>query len=517
MPTSSVALHRQHSSGRDARQAVPAAATSPPLPPLGRAPGQVAGRLADTRHPTSAHAGELTLPSPMARDGDSDHLSLPSPEPTMGTDRRLTVRFGDAILAAGHTAVPNLVLRYYAQLGISDGEMMFTLQVWSHWWTARDPHPSIQTIAARMGKKERQVQYYVQGLRDKGLLRVVDRFDPAQGGQLTSEYDYSPLIAAVVAHARDQGAVGANEEAAVVVRRARPPAQSQAAQTGVQNPALPPAHRDAKSCTPPGAPGCAPPPHSIAPKEDPFQEDKPALKRDIDSMPPTPAGTLEDHRGQEMTIPLRDQALKMEQRDQGTAPKIALRAGPASPAPPAPALEPEARLPVAPEPGQSKEGREDAIARALAEPIALLADELGDRAPAASSLRRACNLYHAAGVGLAVFLDRLAEAAERTRVHRDGITARRRDGAAANCMPYLFAVLENLPDRERVASPARPWRGRRSTPAEADRGDVSRYTVGPYGVCPSCLSLPCEDDCPLGATEDVGSNPVPLPGAARAV
>ena len=256
MPTSSVALHRQHSSGRDARQAVPAAATSPPLPPLGRAPGQVAGRLADTRHPTSAHAGELTLPSPMARDGDSDHLSLPSPEPTMGTDRRLTVRFGDAILAAGHTAVPNLVLRYYAQLGISDGEMMFTLQVWSHWWTARDPHPSIQTIAARMGKKERQVQYYVQGLRDKGLLRVVDRFDPAQGGQLTSEYDYSPLIAAVVAHARDQKAVGANEEAAVVVRRARPPAQSQAAQTGVQNPALPrrtgmqnpalpPAHRDA--------------------------------------------------------------------------------------------------------------------------------------------------------------------------------------------------------------------------------------------------------------------------------
>ena len=64
-------------------------------------------------------------------------------------DPRITVRFGDAILAAGHTAVPNLVLRFYTAVHVSEAELVCILQIWSYWWTARDPHPSVGALAER--------------------------------------------------------------------------------------------------------------------------------------------------------------------------------------------------------------------------------------------------------------------------------------------------------------------------------------------------------------------------------
>jgi hypothetical protein len=53
------------------------------------------------------------------------------------TAYRLAVRFGDEILQAGFTTVPNLLLRYQAVLGISSSELNFILQVWYHWWDQR--------------------------------------------------------------------------------------------------------------------------------------------------------------------------------------------------------------------------------------------------------------------------------------------------------------------------------------------------------------------------------------------
>lgn len=133
-------------------------------------------------------------------------------------DARLTVRFGDEVLQRGHTAVPNLVMDYYARLGISPAEMLFTIHVWQHWWTARDPHPSLRTIAHKMSLSVRQAKRYVEALERKGFLNVVERFAP-HGGQLTNEFDYSPLIRAVVRAARADGALSARSPA--VARRLR--------------------------------------------------------------------------------------------------------------------------------------------------------------------------------------------------------------------------------------------------------------------------------------------------------
>ena len=116
-------------------------------------------------------------------------------------DRRIVVRFGDEVLEAGFTTVPNLVLEHYAALGITSDEMMFTIHVWQYWWTERDPYPSLATVAAKMGKSWRTAHRYAKSLQKKQMLRITHR-DRDDGGQSTSEYDFEPLINAVVQSAR---------------------------------------------------------------------------------------------------------------------------------------------------------------------------------------------------------------------------------------------------------------------------------------------------------------------------
>jgi len=109
------------------------------------------------------------------------------------TAYRLTVRFGDEILQAGFTTVPNLLLRYQATLTSSSSELNFVLQVWYHWWDQKDPYPALGTIAERIGQSRRQVRRYSESLRDKGFLIVRERRETGLG-QVTSEYDFAPLL-----------------------------------------------------------------------------------------------------------------------------------------------------------------------------------------------------------------------------------------------------------------------------------------------------------------------------------
>jgi len=68
---------------------------------------------------------------------------------------KISVRFGDQILQAGFTSVPNLVLNHYAELGITPAEMMFIIHMWQFRWTERDPYPSLTTIADKMDVTDR--------------------------------------------------------------------------------------------------------------------------------------------------------------------------------------------------------------------------------------------------------------------------------------------------------------------------------------------------------------------------
>jgi hypothetical protein len=184
------------------------------------------------------------------------------------SDSRLSVRFGDEVLQRGHTAVPNLVLNYYARLGLSPAEMLFTIHVWQHWWTERDPHPSLRTVAAKMGVSVRQAKRYVEALERKGFLRVVERFAP-HGGQLTNEFDYSPLIRAVVQAARADGALAARGSG--IARRIRQRGGRDGSDILPADTADTPAHDDAD--TGPMASAVAPSHAWLSPEEEGPAED----------------------------------------------------------------------------------------------------------------------------------------------------------------------------------------------------------------------------------------------------
>src|SRR5688500_6595895 len=83
---------------------------------------------------------------------------------TSDSGYKIAVRFGDQVLQAGFTSVPNLVLNHYAELGITPAEMLFTLHMWQFRWTERDPYPSLTTIAGKMDVSWRQAHRYAKSL-----------------------------------------------------------------------------------------------------------------------------------------------------------------------------------------------------------------------------------------------------------------------------------------------------------------------------------------------------------------
>ena len=93
-------------------------------------------------------------------------------------------------------AAPVALLRGYARLGLSDGELAVVLQLWSYWWEERLPCPAVSTLATQLGKTERQVQQILASLRRRGLVAVHPRYD-RERGQLSNAYDLGPLLRAL--------------------------------------------------------------------------------------------------------------------------------------------------------------------------------------------------------------------------------------------------------------------------------------------------------------------------------
>jgi hypothetical protein len=140
-------------------------------------------------------------------------------------DYRLVVKFGCDILQAGHTAVPNLLLDLYTQLGLTTQEMLFVIHLMQFQWSKRNPYPALTTIAEKMGVKRRMIGNYVKSLKRKAYncphtngqpcdcpnyLVVTERFD-LERGQLSNIYDLSNLLFATVTLARDKGMLPQDE------------------------------------------------------------------------------------------------------------------------------------------------------------------------------------------------------------------------------------------------------------------------------------------------------------------
>ncbi len=123
--------------------------------------------------------------------------------------------FGDQVVNQGFVVLPNLLLRNYRQLGISEETLVFTLHLLSIVWNYADPPKSLPEIAERMGKSVSMVRRYSHALNEAGLVVIRPRWK--QGQQIGNDYDLSPLWSRLAALA-----AGGSERSDEGIVRGRP-------------------------------------------------------------------------------------------------------------------------------------------------------------------------------------------------------------------------------------------------------------------------------------------------------
>jgi len=404
-------------------------------------------------------------PGPAARE------TTPPFSPSLdGIDRRLVVRYGVVLLTGGYTAIPTYAWVYYARLGVSEAEMVLIAQLCTYWWTERAPHPGEAALAARMGKTVRTIQGYLRSLEAKGLLHIETRLSD-HGQQRTNSYDLRPFFAAVEGLARldglldntaapelsplDRESVALDRERVALDRERVACAEQGPLCAGASNSGTDNRPKSGGAAAEGGEGSPTRGAKNLSPQVNPVEEDL----FDSDLIPPTP---IEASPWTTSAPAITPHSAPLAPR----RPELVGREGPAT------RRSPETRVyasaPAAPD------------GDALAAEVGALAAELGDDAPT-SSVTRARNLQHAAGVPLDRFVALLDEAAARTRDRQASIVKRRRDGQTPNGMPYLFAVLTDLlhpaPPRVAAGSPA-PDRRRAGPPSHRRRRRADSHSRG---------------------------------------
>src|SRR5215211_4499656 len=140
-------------------------------------------------------------------------------------NHKLAVRFGNVILEEGFTVLPNILLRHQATLKLTSPEFNFIAQIWYHWWSEKDAYPALTTVSKRMGVKDvGTLRRISKSLQKKGYLLVKDRVSPVRG-QLSSEYDFSPLINLLEElYLKEKGSAGVGEvDWVTTIREITPP------------------------------------------------------------------------------------------------------------------------------------------------------------------------------------------------------------------------------------------------------------------------------------------------------
>ena len=114
--------------------------------------------------------------------------------PTVKQDKTKIVQIWGEILDEGFTSVPNILLRYRSKIGLKPKHIMLIIDIMSYKWDTGAPFPSYSTLAVKSGVEERSVKRITQDLEELGLLVKTPRFDEETGAQVTTVFDFRPLV-----------------------------------------------------------------------------------------------------------------------------------------------------------------------------------------------------------------------------------------------------------------------------------------------------------------------------------
>lgn len=103
--------------------------------------------------------------------------------------------FGSGVMGHGYTAVPNILVRAQARLGISTTQFNILVQLLSYWIDPkRPPFPTKRELANRMNITVQTLRINVKALEDQGLVRRVQR-TTAAGDYGSNAYHLDGLVA----------------------------------------------------------------------------------------------------------------------------------------------------------------------------------------------------------------------------------------------------------------------------------------------------------------------------------
>lgn len=114
--------------------------------------------------------------------------------PNVKQDKTKIVQIWGEILDEGFTSVPNILLRYRSQIGLKPKHIMLIIDIMSFKWDSGSPFPSYSTLSLRAGIEERSIKRITQDLEELGLLVKTPRFDEETGAQVTTVFDFRPLV-----------------------------------------------------------------------------------------------------------------------------------------------------------------------------------------------------------------------------------------------------------------------------------------------------------------------------------
>lgn len=105
----------------------------------------------------------------------------------------ITAAFGSDLTLEGMTSVPNLMLKYYSKIGISDSEMMLLIQLMHLQTAANQSFPSLDQIAQYMVAEPAKIKADLAVLIEKGILSIDYNFCET-AGDVVSCYSFEPLF-----------------------------------------------------------------------------------------------------------------------------------------------------------------------------------------------------------------------------------------------------------------------------------------------------------------------------------
>ncbi len=109
-------------------------------------------------------------------------------------DKSKIVQIWGDVLDEGFTSVPNILLRYRSNLRIKSHHLALIIDIMSFKWDSENPFPSYSALAERAGMTERRIMQTAQELEKLNLLIRTQRFNEDTGVQITTIFDFRPLI-----------------------------------------------------------------------------------------------------------------------------------------------------------------------------------------------------------------------------------------------------------------------------------------------------------------------------------